>query len=73
MHTDTSGQKTGFRAASLLEETMAGLRVAQRQLLARDADDIAIHAPVLARIATAMTQAARVHDLITRDDREERR
>lgn len=62
-----------FHAASLLEETMEGLRATQRHLLAQDPDDITTHAPLLARLATAMTQAARVHDQITHaDDREER-
>ncbi len=60
---------------TLLRETMEGLRATQHQLLAQDPENVATHAPLLARIATAMTQAARVHDQITRtdDDREERR
>ncbi len=54
---------------------MEGLRTAQRHLLAHDPEHVATHAPLLARIAAAMTQAARVHDQITRTDdhREERR
>lgn len=66
-------ETTDFRAATLLQETMEGLRATQCQLLAQDPDAVATHAPLLARIAAAMTQAARVHDQITRTDEREKR
>lgn len=68
-------QTTDFSATTLLRETMEGLRTVQRHLLAHDPEQVAMHATLLARIATAMTQAARVHDQITRtdNDREDRR